>query len=170
MVSKQLEIGVLARAHGVRGQLRVRLYDAGSTALEHVERVLVDGEERRVERAARERDGYLLKLAGVDDRDAAEALRGRALAVFRDDVPPPGDDELYLADLVGCEVVDAAGEPLGTVAEVRPGGGQDLLVLARDGLEVLVPFVEPIVVAVDLAARRIVCDPPEGLLDEELHR
>src|SRR5579883_1522017 len=120
MVEKLLPIGVLARAHGVRGLVRVRLHDAGSDALDHVARVLVDGRERAVEHASRDRDGYLLKLAGVDDRDAAEALRGRPLAVWRDDLPPLDEREVYVGDLVGCALVDAAGAPLGTVRAVEP--------------------------------------------------
>jgi 16S rRNA processing protein RimM len=111
-------------------------------------------------------EGWLVKLDGVDDRDAAEALRGQALTAPRDELPPPGPDEVYLSDLVGCAVVDREGAAIGSVSRVVDSGAQELLVVTRpDGREALVPFIAPIVVSVDEAGRRIVCDPPEGLLD-----
>jgi 16S rRNA processing protein RimM len=85
--------------------------------------------------------------------------------VVRADLPPLDENEVYLADLVGCEVVDGAGARIGVVKEVQYAG-QELLVVAREGAaDALVPFVEPIIRSVDLEARRIVCDPPEGLLN-----
>ncbi len=161
-----MEIGYVARAHGVRGQLRVQ--GAGSDALERLERVLLDGEAapRRIEAVEAIDRAYLIKLEGIADRTAAEALRGRTLLAPRADLPPPSEDEIYVADLVGCAVEDSAGTPLGTVREVTDNGAHDLLVITRpDGREAMVPLVEPIVLSVDVEARRIVCDPPEGLLD-----
>src|SRR5437899_2116750 len=100
-----LPIGVVLRAHGVRGGVRVRMHDPASEALAGVERVRVGGAERVVERASRDKAEWLVKLAGVDDRDAAEALRGLAVEVRRADLPRLDDGEFYLADLVGYAVV-----------------------------------------------------------------
>ena len=172
-----LPIGVIARAHGVRGMVRVRTYAPTSDALADVARVFVGepAREYRVESAQPERDAWLMKLEGLSDRDQADALRGQELLVVRSELPAIDDDEVYVRDLVGCEVVDTAGALLGHVTGVQ-GGAQELLVIARASvspgtgdkpLELLIPFVEPIVVAVDIVARRIVCDPPEGLVDLE---
>jgi 16S rRNA processing protein RimM len=161
---KRVEVGYVARAHGVRGMVRVA--GAQSDALGRLRSVFVGDEERAIAAAQPVADGWLLKLAGVDDRDAAEALRGRALSARREDLPPPAADEVYVADLVGCALYDLAGVEIGTVTAVQPGAAQELLVVARpSGGEALVPLVAPIVVEVDVAGRRIVCDPPEGLLD-----
>ena len=165
MPSPLVPIGAVVRAHGVRGWVRVRPFHAGSQALYGVRRIYLGDEPREVSQVAPERGEWLVKLAGVDDRDAAEALRGRQVALPRAELPAAADDELYVADLVGCRVVDTAGAPLGTVRTVDNYGSQDLLVIDGPRGEVLVPFVEPLVVSVDLEARLIVCDPPEGLLE-----
>jgi 16S rRNA processing protein RimM len=161
-----IEIGHVARAHGVRGELRAEgeLIDA----LDALDRVFL-GDARRehaIESARPAGDAWLLALDGVVDRDAAEALKGTRLYAARAELPELADDEVYVSDLVGCAVVDRAGAAIGTVAGVERPAGQEILRVARPGGgEALVPLVEPIVVSVDLAAKRIVCDPPEGLLD-----
>jgi 16S rRNA processing protein RimM len=154
-------IGRVGRAHGVRGEVRVAA-DGGSLA--RLGRVSIGGAERKIESARPMNDAWLVKLEGVDDRDAAEALRGLPVLARREELPEAGEGEVYVADLVGCLVLDGD-EPVGTVREVVSNGAQDLLVVERAGGEALVPFVEPIVVSVDLEARRIVCALPEGLVE-----
>jgi 16S rRNA processing protein RimM len=168
----QVAIGAIVRAHGVRGWLRIRAFHPDSPSLAAARRLLVvapGGQivERAVERCERERQEWLVKLRGVDDRDGAEALCGHQVALPRAELPAAGDDELYVADLVGCALVHTDGRALGTVTSVVNYGAQELLLvaLAGGGPEAMVPFVAPIVVSVDLAARRIICDPPEGLLE-----
>jgi 16S rRNA processing protein RimM len=163
---KLVDVGYVARAHGVRGMVRVG--GAGSESLAELDQVFLGDSDlpRKIESAQEVAGGWLVKLFGVDDRDAAEALKGQALRARREDLPPLADDELYLDDLIGCAVVDPSGAPIGTVRKIESGAAQDLLVVARDGgRETLIPLVEPIVQSVDLDARRVVCDPPEGLLD-----
>jgi 16S rRNA processing protein RimM len=190
-----LSIGAVIRAHGIRGMLRVRPYDVASELLGELPEVYLDdrGDGRsnrrrpvdlrppargpvlyRVRKAAREREEWLVQFVGVDDRDSAELLRGAEVAVPREVLPALDEGEVYLDDLVGCSVYDLAGALLGQVLRVEGSAAQDLLCVAppprRDGQapapgEALIPFVEPIVVSVDVAARRIVCDPPEGLFD-----
>lgn len=121
-------------------------------------------------RAAREHAGRLLvSFEEIADRTAAQPLRGVWLTVDAAQIPPPdGGEEFHDTQLAGLSVVTAAGEPVGTVTSVLHHG-QDLLVIepgptSQRG-EVLVPFVSAIVVEVDLAAGRLVIDPPAGLLD-----
>lgn len=167
-----LPIGAIIRAHGVRGQLRVRAFSVESAALQGARRLFVAGAERlvegRVERVASERGEWLVKLRGVDDRDAAEALQGSQVALPRHELPPLADDQLYVADLIGCALLDGSGAPLGTIAAVENYGAQELLVVDTAAGQALVPFVEPIVLSVDLLERQVVCDPPEGLFDADL--
>jgi 16S rRNA processing protein RimM len=163
-VSDEVKIGYVVRAHGVRGGLRVR---CDGDAILALERVLVDGREYVIEHVQPERGEFLLQLGGVRDRDAAEALRGRTLAAHRAQLPPPAEDELYVADLVGCEVLDGAGARLGEVKDTFHSGAHEILLVSDGAREFMLPFVAPIVTAVDVGARRIVCDPPEGLIDLE---
>jgi 16S rRNA processing protein RimM len=155
-------IGHVVKAHGVRGAVRVR--SDGDAVLE-LERVIVGDTPYRVLGARRERDTFLLELEGVDDRDRAETLRGTPLYCLRAELPAPADDEIYVADLVGCEVFGVDGARLGDVVEVVDGGAQELLRVRAGASEFLLPFVEPLVRSVDLEARRIEADPPEGLIE-----
>lgn len=118
--------------------------------------------------AARWHQGRLLvAFDGVHDRDVAEALRGTLLVVDSSEIAPPEDpEEFHDHQLVGLAVVTPTGEHLGEVARIDHAPASDLLVLRRpEGRTALVPFVRAIVPEVDLAAGRVVVDPPPGLLD-----
>jgi 16S rRNA processing protein RimM len=156
-----LQVGVVVRAHGIRGALRVR---GEGQALLALRRVFLDGKPCTVSRARPDKAEVLLELDEVRDRDQAEALRGKPLFVARADLPPLDENELFVADLVGCRVFDAAGRLLGEVAATFPNGAQEVLEV-RGARDFLLPFCEPLVVEADLPARRIVCDPPPGLID-----
>jgi 16S rRNA processing protein RimM len=161
--NERLDVGFVLRAHGVRGVVRVR----GAAALAAADAVWLDGERFAVRHASRDKNEWLLTLDGVTTREAAEALRGRQVALPRGAVPV-GDDELLVADLVGCTVVDVAGTTLGEVTGSFDSGAHEVLeVRAPDGRELMLPFVDAFVKAVDTDGKRIVYDPPEGLLDLE---
>jgi 16S rRNA processing protein RimM len=156
-----MEVGFVVRAHGIRGVLRVR---ATGDTLETARTLLVDGKAYAVEHAQRERAEWLVKLEGINDRDAAEALRGQTLAIAGADRPPVADDAVYVADLVGCHVFDGAGNDLGEVIGTFDSGAHEILEV-RGAREFMLPFVDGIVVSVDVGARKIVCDPPPGLIN-----
>ncbi len=104
-------------------------------------------------------DGLVAHLKGVEDRTAAEALRGYFVAAPREALPESGEDEFYWADLVGLEVVNLAGESLGRVEEVLQGVAHDVLrVKDGAGTERLLPFVEAVVKEVDKEAGRLVVE------------
>ncbi len=108
----------------------------------------------------------LVRFAGVPDRSAAQALRGTLLTIEVGDLPELDDpDEYYDHQLEGLAAVGPGGALLGTVREVVHAPASDLLVLETEHGEVLVPFVAAIVPEVDLAAGRLVLDPPAGLFD-----
>ena len=158
---ERVEVGVVTRPHGVRGELRVVLHQPDSTALLEAAVVWIDGERHEVVKARAVKDAILLKVAAIDDRDAAGELRGAPVEVDREAIDV-GPDEILLADLVGCEVLTEAGERWGEVTRVETGP-QDRLVIDDDGRERQLPFVSEFIREVDLEGRRIVIDPPEGL-------
>jgi 16S rRNA processing protein RimM len=163
-----LEVGYVARAHGVRGELRAQLHAADSTILFDVDTVWLNGVAHEVESARPTSGAVLLALADVLDKDAADALKGAKIEVRRDAIPmEPG--EYLVADLPGCEVIDETGASLGTVHSVIPGG-QDLLVIRDAKVERLLPLVPEFVRAVDLAAKKITVALPEDLPVEPLRR
>lgn len=153
----------MARAHGVRGVVRVR----ASADFSAVDALWLDDTRFAVRHASRDKDDWLVTLEGVGDRDAADALRGRTVRIPRDAVPVAAD-ELLVADLVGCTVVDVAGADLGVVTGSFHSGAHEVLELrTADARELLLPLVDAFLVSIDVAAKRIVYDPPEGLLDLE---
>jgi 16S rRNA processing protein RimM len=118
--------------------------------------------------AARPRPGGLVvTFEGLASREDAEALRGTVLVVDSAELPPLAeDDEWYDHDLLGLSVVDPAGAPLGTVADVLHSPASDLLVVKdAEEREHLVPFLAQFVPTVDIAGGRVVVDAPEGLFD-----
>jgi 16S rRNA processing protein RimM len=174
----ELTVGRVVKAHGVGGELVVEIRTddpaarfAPGAAL-RARDVRGGGPERSyVVDSAREHGGRLLvRLAGVGDRDAADALRGRLFVVDSADLPPidpiEEPDTYYDHQLEGLRVRTRAGADVGVVAEVLHTAAGELLSVRRpDGGEVLVPFVGAIVTSVSLRDGVIEIDPPEGLLD-----
>jgi 16S rRNA processing protein RimM len=168
--SGAIEVGRIARAHGVRGELRVLLHWSESDSLLAADEVFVQlpGAESRVmkvESARRADRAILLKLSGVSDRDLATALRGATISVARADLPAAGAGEFYLCDLIGARVVDPAGE-IGVVLEIRGHPSVDCLVIRTDdGRQVEQPLVTPWFERVDLEARCVYLSGRDGLIE-----
>lgn len=122
-----------------------------------------DGRVLVVTSSRAHRDRFLVRFEGIDSREAAEGLRG-ALYVGAGESRELGDYEYWESDVVGCEVFLADGTKVGRVTDVIVRPAQDLLEVENATGRHLVPFVEAIVIEVDPEARRIVVDPPAGLL------
>jgi 16S rRNA processing protein RimM len=156
-----VDIGYVARAHGIRGDLRVILYNPESALLTEVPSVRIGARRYEIAAARAVQGAFLLRLEGVDDRDQAELLRGQVVSVARSLIPLD-EGETLLFDLLGCEAILPDGSSYGTIEAVEPGA-QDRLVIRQGGIERLLPLVPEFVGAVDLAARRVAVTPPEGL-------
>jgi 16S rRNA processing protein RimM len=164
-------VGRIGRPHGIRGEVTVETRtDEPDERFAPGAVLSVDGPvaELTVDRTHWHSGRLLVTFRGVNDRNAAEALRGLLLEVERGEDELPADpDEFYDSSLVGCEVVGMDGVLVGSVTEVVHLPVQDLLaVRTPDDRDVLIPFVSAIVPEVDPAGRRIVIDPPPGLLEE----
>lgn len=164
MADSRVSVGFILRAHALKGWVRCR----GGGSLPDLERVFVDGLEYAIEKVTTDKAEWLVKLAGVDDRNAADMLQGAQLTAERDWLPEPDAHEVYVADLVGCTLVDGDGVVLGTVTSVTPGAQELLECTTPAGKQFSVPFVDALVVDVDLEARRLTCDLPIGLIDLDL--
>lgn len=163
--SGQVEIGVVARAHGVRGELRVHLHNPESRALDVVMELLIGDCSYEITRARTVKGGALVMLEGIDDRDAVEALVGKAVSVPREQLELEEDDQL-ISDFLGCELTLADGSPWGHVVEVV-AGTQDRLVIHQGEIERYLPLVDAFFESVDLEAKKIVVSPPEDLPEWE---
>lgn len=168
-----IEVGRIADAWGVKGWFKVLPYSASPEALFSSKRWYVQPSERGAKtftgtallsiRQAKDHSDTVVAWAdGIDDRNAAEALRGARIFVPRSSFPSTTDDEYYWVDLIGLAVVNREGVALGQVRELLTTGPQTVLVLEfeQDGKaqERMIPFVSAFVDQVDLAAKRITVD------------
>ena len=153
--------------------MRFRPDDADSESIDAVERIFladddatIDAREYRIVEVAQLGRGTLrLMLEGVTDANLAEALRGKNVFADERDLPPPGENEFYFRDVIGCEVMLTNGERIGVVEDIIVTGANDVFVVRGEGKEVLVPAIEDVVKQIDVASKRVVIEAIPGLLD-----
>jgi 16S rRNA processing protein RimM len=158
-------VGVVTKAHGLHGEVGIQnrsdnpdRWIPGS--------VVIGGQGRRytVQSVRPQGQRLLVKFAGVDDRTAAETLRGTTLVVPESWLPALAEGEWWPHELEGCEIVTDSGRSLGVLAEVIANPANDLWVaLSEDGVETLVPALKDLLVDVDLDAKRIVVREVPGI-------
>lgn len=165
-------IGEIARAHGLRGEVRVTPLTDQPERFERVtECVLWDAtrderETRRITTARPHGDAILVTFAGCESPEDARALVGRLIALPRSEALPAGEGRFYPWQLEGARVTTEEGRLVGHIRGIEHAGAQDLWIVAGDhGREHLVPAVPDIVIDVDVAAGRVVIRPPDGLLE-----
>ena len=162
-------LGVIVAAHGVRGQVRIKTFTADPGSVVAYGPVSDQSGSARFELTVtgRTKVGVIAQVGGVEDRAAAEALKGTRLYVDRSALPEPAADEFYHGDLIGLEVELDDGALLGRVKAVHDFGAGDLLeVSIPKRPTVMVPFNKHVVLKVDLAGGRLAVKPPPGLLEE----
>ena len=154
---KRVALAAVAGAHGIKGEVRLKLFADSIASLKAHKNVYVGGELRAMRDLRDANKTAIARFDGVSDRTAAEALRGQLVEVDRAALPPLEEGEYYHADLVGLPCVDEAGTVLGSVAEIVNFGAGDLIeVLLADGKRSLIPFRDPIAV---LGDDKVVLDP-----------
>jgi 16S rRNA processing protein RimM len=172
MAEERVCLGVMVGAHGVRGLVKVKSFTENPSDVAAYGPVSDEAGQRswRLEvtgpAPGKSPDVLLVRIAGVTDRDAAQALHGTRLYVARDALPALAEEETYYhADLIGLQVEDGEGRALGTVTAVENHGAGDLLEIAGPGGEsLLLPFTRAVVPEVDLAGGRLVALPPEEIV------
>lgn len=157
-------VGAISGSYGVRGEVRLKSFCADPTAIAEYGPLFTEDGARsfKITLTRPVAGGLGARIAGVATKEEADALKGISLFVARDKLPSLPDDEYYYADLIGLEAFDTGGILLGRVSAVHNHGAGDLLEIAGASA-LLLPFTLATVPMVDLAAGRIVVDPPEGL-------
>jgi 16S rRNA processing protein RimM len=162
--SARICLGQIGSAHGVRGEVRLRSFTSDPSAIAGYGPLETeDGRVFEIEAMRPAKDHFVARLSGIRDRDAARALANTRLYVPRERLPQTEEpDEFYHADLV-----DLAGRVLGSVVAIHNFGAGELIEIRPDagGNTELVPFDATHVPAVDIAAGKIVVDPPQGLFN-----
>ena len=156
MTDKRVALAAVAGAHGVKGEVRLKLFSDSVAGLVQHAKVYVGGVEHRLLGV---RDGgktAIARFEGVADRSAVEALRGQLVEVERGDLPPLEEGEYYHSDLIGLPCVDREGQTVGVVISVENFGAGDLLEIEfPNGRRSLIPFRDGIA---DLDDGRVVID------------
>jgi 16S rRNA processing protein RimM len=154
---RRIALAAVAGAHGVRGELRLKLFTDGIENLARHKRVFLGGHECELESVREGPMGAIARISGISDRSASEGMRGALVEVDRPDLPPLDAGEYYHADLIGMPCLDREGDEVGVVVAVENYGAGDLLEVERPGgKRALIPFREGIA---DLEGGHIVLDP-----------
>jgi 16S rRNA processing protein RimM len=158
---KLVALGVVTRAHGVSGELRVKLFNPDSELLADQSEVVlrVKGDARPaqvVNWRPQGTDFLLLRIEGCASRNDAQSLRGAEVCVPRSALPEPAADEYYLVDLPGLDAFLPDGEPVGRIQEVVAYPSADVLLVQSSHGLIEVPMIEPYLVKVDISAGRVV--------------
>jgi 16S rRNA processing protein RimM len=170
--SAQVCIGAVVGAKGVRGEVRIKSFTADPRDVGAYGPVTTDdGRTFDIRVTGMAKETVVARLGGVDDRNAAEALKGAQLYVARSELPPPEQGSYYHADLIGMAarlVTETGDEALGKVSAVFNFGAGDMLEVAKDGGEtVLVPFSDAAIAGVDIVAGVVRIVPLPGLFGDD---
>ncbi|MBX9828834.1 MAG: ribosome maturation factor RimM [Xanthobacteraceae bacterium] len=156
-------VAQIGAAHGIRGEVRLRSFTEDPMAITSYGPLQSEDGTRRfeIETLRPSKDHFVARLAGINDRNAAEALTNLKLYVARDKLPPAAEGEFYHADLVGLTAVTPDGASLGTVTAIHNFGAGDVIEIkpGSGGETLLVPFTDTAVPEIDIAAGRMVVVP-----------
>lgn len=166
--SKLVGIGRVLGSHGNKGELKLALYTGDCGEL-FFSRVVFNKKgilkELEIESQRSLKNTCIVKFKGISSISQAQEYSGLECFLPESELKPPGEDEVYLHQIVGCSVVTMEGRQIGTAVDVLFYPGNEILVIEREGREILIPFNRTICREIDLKSRRISVDPPEGLLD-----
>ena len=164
-MARDVLLGVVTGASGLKGEVKVKTFTEtpqklGAYGPLHTK----DGKNFRATFVRETKDGAVVALEGVNDRNAAEALKGAELFVPRSAFPKEDADEFYHADLIGLRAEDTEGRAMGTVRALHNFGAGDVIELVRDdGDEVFLPFTREVAQEIDIEGGRIVIAAPEEI-------
>lgn len=148
-MSDYLELGSVVNTHGVRGMIKILPDTDYPSQFDQLEEVFIGGQAYHIESVSFHKNCVLLKLAGIDDMDAAEKLRGNAVKIPIDKAVPLEDNEYFVRDLVGLAAITDDGRNLGSVVEIFRTGANDVYAI-EGGL--LIPAIKQCILNVDISA------------------
>jgi 16S rRNA processing protein RimM len=162
----QLVVGRIGRAHGVLGEATIDVQtDDPDLRFKVGSKLTLDsGQELTIKSSRWHNQILLIGFEGVDDRNQIEALRDQLIS-SQVDLSALAPGEYHYQQLIGCQVYLQNNDLVGQVSEVVKLPGQDLLSVDKNGSQVLIPMVKQIIISIDVLEKKIVVNPPEGLLD-----
>jgi 16S rRNA processing protein RimM len=175
--SLRVEIGGIARAHGIRGEVVIVTHDPQSQTLATVKSIFIDDKPYEIESVRDTQRGWLTVLQGLSSRTEAEQFAGRTVSVAREDLGL-GEGDVLLDDMIGCKTVLPDGSSWGLIVEIDLGFQDRLIIVEKrvnsDGaacyIERMLPIVDQFVLDVDIASGIVKIDPPDGMPEHVLDK
>ena len=163
---EKIKIGRIVNAVALRGEVKVYNYSGYKERYEVLDRIIVENTEYEIEKVRYQQEMVILKLAGVDNRNDAEAMKNKDVFITEEDLDELPDDTFYIRDLIGLQAVDDSGR-IGIVKDVLQPSAQDVYVIKTDsGRDILVPAVKEFVKEVNLEEGFIRLSLIEGMIEE----
>ena len=163
---EKIMIGKIVNVVGLKGEVKVYNYSDSDEIYRTTEAVYVGDDLVGIENVRLQKNMVILKLAGISDRDGAEAVRGKELFITESDLPELPEGQYYIRYLIGMTVKKENGEILGKVSDVLQNTAQDIFEVENaDGRKILIPKVDQFVLEIDKAAGEIRVRLIEGMLD-----
>ncbi len=163
---EKIKIGKIVNTVGLKGEVKVYNYSDSIEIYETIESIYVEDRLTVIENVRAQKNMVILKLEGADNRNAAEALRGKELYITEDDLPELPEGQYYVRDLIGMSVTEEDGNLLGHVTDVLQNTAQDIFeVESENGNKLLIPKVDQFVLDIDAEKREITVRLIEGMLD-----
>ncbi len=167
-MNDRIKVGKITTAVGIKGEVKVYPYTDDPERFEELESVYAGDDVMKIDKVRYQKNLVILKFNGVNDRNAAEALRDRFLTIDRSDLRELDEDEYFIFDLIGLEAVDQEGVHIGEVTDVIQNTAQDLYEIKMDdGRKYLVPAVYEIVTDIDIENGIMKINPIEGLFGDQ---
>ena len=162
---EKIKVGKIVNAVGLKGEVKVYNYSDSSEIYEITPEMYIGDKLMEIENVRLQKNMVILKIAGMDDRNAAEAAKGREIFITEGDLPELEEGEFYIRDLIGMTVIEGD-TVLGKVKDVIQNTAQDVFEVEREnGKQLLIPRVDEFVLDIDLDTREIKVSLPDGLLD-----
>ena len=164
---EKIKIGRIVNAVALRGEVKVYNYSGYKERYEELERIIVEDKEFEIEKVRYQQHMVILKLAGVNDRNAAEAMKNKDVFITEEDLVELPEDTFYIRDLIGLTVIDEeSGATIGKIKDVLQPSSQDIYVIKRkEGADVLIPAVAEFVKEVNLAEGFVKVHLIEGMME-----
>jgi len=167
---EKIKIGKIVNAVALRGEVKIYNYSDYKERYEELDRVIVANKEYEIENVRYQKEMVIVKFKGVNDRNAAEALKEKEIFITEDDLRELPEDTFYIRDLIGCSVFDeTSGKEIGKIADVLQNTAQDLYqVKTTGGSEVFIPAVAQFVKEVSIEEKLVKVTLIPGFLDDAI--
>lgn len=163
---EKIKIGRIVNAVALRGEVKIYNYSGYRERYEELDCIIIENEEYEIEKVRYQQEMVILKLSGIDNRNAAEAMKNKDVYITEEDLEELPDDTFYIRDLIGLEVIDDSGR-IGVIKDVLQPSSQDVYVIQTDkNQDIMIPAVKEFVKEVNLEEKYIKVSLIEGMLEQ----